>query len=491
MQTGPRHQGSRNRRWPGPGVVVAVALLMAIVAAACAGGFSGDDASMSQSTAADSADQYNAADSYDVPAADFEGASEGDDAISASLAPDAGDENPSLTTGSAGAEVTAQLPDLGRDIIFSAVLELASTDVTTATRNAIRVIEASGGFLFSQEIQGGTAGSSILTFKVLPNQFQAALNDLGSVGDVRSQSISADDVSGVVVDLESRINTAEASVIRLRNLLNDASELETIATLENQLLQRETTLEQLRGQLRSVRSQVDLATITVYVNQLTTRPGIGIDAVAYNGHDAGFGCFENATTRRGAVGDPITVCYRLTNTGDTELVNLAIEDSTLGASIDSLVVVDGSTAQLSPGESVLLAQELELEEPIRLRTSVTATALDADGTELDTPARATAPTMRFEVTDFEDGFPTFGEVLGRSWDALRTAAIVVALVAVAVAPFALAALIIGTPVWRVLRRRPAVRPAKMEAGKGLDPDAPTASASPTGPADNAKASTTV
>ena len=228
-------------------------------------------------------------------------------------------------------------PTWARDIIFTATLEISSTNVSEATRQAIRSIEGRGGFLFAQETRGGAGGTSVLTFKVLPEHFQAALNDLGSVGEVRSQSISAEDVSAVVVDLQSRINTAEASVKRLRNLLDDASELATIATLENQLLQRETSLEQLRGQLRTVRNQVDLATVTVYVTELLNRPGLALEAMAYEGHDGGFGCFD--ASRRplgGSSGDPVTICYRVTNTGDTPLVDVTLDDAALGATIGSL-----------------------------------------------------------------------------------------------------------------------------------------------------------
>ena len=378
-------------------------------------------------------------------------------------------------TGSAGAEAVAQLPDLGRDIIFTATLELASTDVSATTRDAIRSIEARGGFLFSQETRGGAGGTSVLTFKVLPDQFQAALNDLGSVGTVQAQSISADDVSAVVVDLESRINTAEASVSRLRDLLDDASELETIATLENQLLQRETTLEQLRGQLRTVRDQVDLATITVYVTELLNRPGIAIEAMAYAGHDGGFGCFDSSNVRSVDAGDPITLCYRLINTGDAPLVDITLDDQALGATIGSLVVVDGTTNQIDPGEVVLLAQETELDEAVRVRTSVTAIGLDANGAEIEEAVKATAATMRFEVVADDDGIPSFGEVLSNSWNALVTAAIVIALVAVAIAPFAAVGLLVGIPAWRLLRHR---RDARHAARLASQPPAPTPPAPP-------------
>ena len=432
---------------------------MILLAAACSGGLDSETGVATDS--AETSVEMSVRGGLDAPQTPM--ADEPMDEVSFDGDSDDMASEPGVTTsGAAGSDVAAQLPDLGRDIIFTATLELASTDVSTATRDAIRSIEGRGGFLFSQETRGGAGGSSVLTFKVLPEQFQAALNDLGAIGEVRSQSISADDVSAIVVDLESRINTSEASVLRLRALLDDATELETIATVENQLLERETSLEQLRGQLRTVRNQVDLATITVFVTELTTRPGIAINALSYGAHDEGFGCFDNQGTRSGEVGDPITICYLVTNTGDTPLVDITLDDPALDATIDSLVVVDGSAVQLAPGEILVLAHEIELTKPVRVRTSVSATALDADRAELDEKVGATAASIRFDVTDFDAGFPSFGTVLTRSWDALKTAAIVVALVLVAIAPFVAVGLLVGVPLLAGLRRR-----------RGAQPDAAT------------------
>ncbi|MFT5267603.1 MAG: hypothetical protein ACI88C_001028, partial [Acidimicrobiales bacterium] len=231
-------------------------------------------------------------------------------------------------------------------------------------------------------------------------------------------------------------------------------------TLENQLLQRETSLEQLRGQLRTVRNQVDLATITVYVSELLNRPGLALEAMAYQGHDGGFGCFDTSQVRSVEARDPITICYRVTNTGDTPLVDVTLDDAALGATIGSLVAVDGSVTQIDPGESVLLAHETELSNAIRVRTSVAATGLDPDGDEIATAVQATAATMRFEIIDTNDGVPSFGEVLSNSWNALAMAAIVIALLAVAIAPFASVLLVIGLPLSMAIKRR---RSARAEA----------------------------
>jgi len=65
------------------------------------------------------------------------------------------------------------------------------------------------------------------------------------------KQVTADDVTERIVDFRSRIATAEASVLRLRVLLGEAPDLENVALVERELVQRETDLETLRGRLRT------------------------------------------------------------------------------------------------------------------------------------------------------------------------------------------------------------------------------------------------
>lgn len=441
--------------------LLALIVLTTLIAAACSGEFdamstateaaSDSSVAVTSSRSYDESDSYgDAADSeesYDSEAYDSDGAMAESDELG--------------LTGSAGNQPVQQLPDLGRDIIFTAWLDLGTTDVSAATRDAIRTVEGLGGFLFSQDTQGGSGGSSVLVFKILPEYFQTAMNDLGSIGSVRAQSISADDVTAVVVDLESRISTAEASVVRLRKFLDEATDIEIIAKLENQLLQRETSLEQYRGQLRSVRNQVDLATINLTVTELLNRPALAVSMTSHPVHDAGFSCYEPSLQSTAEPGDPATICYRLDNVGDTALVNLTLEDPVLNSSIGDLIVVEGSITQLDPGETLILAHEVELTESVRLRTSVSATALDTEGNPLADDVTATAPRLRLDVVEVDDGLPSFGDVLASSWKTLVTIAVLIAIAAVAVAPFALVALVLAPLALFLFRRfRSGARPAQ-------------------------------
>ncbi|MCE2527203.1 MAG: DUF4349 domain-containing protein [Actinomycetia bacterium] len=98
-----------------------------------------------------------------------------------------------------------------------------------------------------------------------------ALSRLSQVGELVDQQISADDVTERIVDLQSQIITAEASVSRLRSFLETATNLENLAFYERELLIRETDLERLRGQVRTLQDQVALATITLAISQLPER----------------------------------------------------------------------------------------------------------------------------------------------------------------------------------------------------------------------------
>ena len=328
-------------------------------------------------------------------------------------------------SGAVDAPIAQQPADFGRDIIYTATLELAATDIAAATTQAVQAVERNGGFLFSQNTQGGRSGSSTLVFKVLPEQFQETLADLGSFGTVRAQSVNAEDVSALVVDLQSRITTNEASVARLRDLLVDADSVEVVARLESELLERETTLERLRGQLRSVRNQVDLATITVTITELTNRPGINVDVVSYGGHDAGFSCFDSPRVTRGEAGDPLTLCYRIANVGDTPLIDATIVDELLTGI--SPVAVTGSLDAIAVGEAAVVAFEIEVEESVRLRSTATATALDTDDNPLADPITATAQPLRLDLIEIVDDTPGFGSVLSGSLRTLGAIALWLAL----------------------------------------------------------------
>ncbi len=420
--------------------LIVLAVIVALVAAACGG----DDDS-AESIAPTMTEQAGT----DTDSGDFaigDGGAERSDAD----VDDAGMESPDADPlGSGALTVQANPIDLGRDIIYTASIAVEVIDVAEATSEASRIMQRFGGLLFGQETTGGTEPRTVLVFRVLPEDFSAALDALGSIGTVRNQQVSADDVTERVVDLESRINTAAASVERLRTLLENATNINDIADLENQLLQRETNLETLRGQLRTVQDQVDLATITLTITEAIIRPSIDVSVTSYPGTaDEGLSCpgSVNLVVDEGTL---TTVCFEIRNSGDVRLTGIELVDPVLEIELDDLSPVFLQPEEiLEPGQSSVYYLELTADQTLRLQTRVSAIAIDEEGQPLEGRGVADTATATVQAAD-PGGLPTFRDGIEASWAALVTLGELLVLAVGALIPFAW----IVPIVWLVRRRR--------------------------------------
>ena len=367
-------------------------------------------------------------DEFDAPAdATSEEFEFGDEAAAA---PDADQ----LGNGGAG---TGQLTtvDFGRDIIFTAQVTIAVGNVAAASTEATNAIESLGGFVFGQQTTGGREARSTLIFKIAPENFQAALVALGSIGEVRKQNVTADDVTDRVVDLRSRISTAEASVERLKEFLANAGDIDTIAELERQLLDRETTLEVLRGQIRTLENAISLATITVTLTEALSNPQMGVQVTAYPGAD------DNGASCPGNDGinaledDQITVCFEIFNIGDTLLTGFTLRDAVLDVDIDDLTVVFGDLdANLEPGQSIVLSTAVTLTRSLRTQTRITATPVNEDGQRVEAREVVNSSSIFLNAQD-PGGLPGFEDGVDRSWNLLKDLGGLVVLAAGLFLPF--------------------------------------------------------
>ena len=349
---------------------------------------------------------------------------------------------------------TGETPaDLGRSIVYTATIEIEVDDVIAAGAAAQQAVAPLGGLLFGQETTTGPDSHSILTIKVRPEDFQEALDRLSGIGTLVSQSVTADDVTERVVDLQSRITTAEASVERLRTFLSQATELKDVAALEAELLQRETDLELLRGQLRTIETAVSLATITIILTEPTPEPALELVQTAYLGHDGGQGCPGSGDITFDE-GDLATFCYEITNTGDTSLSEVEARDPGVDADAEDLVVVDGDLAALLlPGDRVILAFETTAEPATYPAPLVTATAVDADGTSLRVSVDVVTDLGGLVVVR-DTSLPGFSDALNSSWHGLQRVFGVIVVAGGAVIPFLwLPVLLILAALWIGRRSR--------------------------------------
>ena len=365
------------------------------------------------------------------------------------------------TSGDGGLAVpTALTPaDLGRDIIYTAEISVQADDVEAASRKAVAIVQGLGGIVFSQTTRTEPRPRTEITFKVLPDNFSTALERLSGVGKLVDQSISSDDVTEVIVDLRSRIITAEASVDRLRNFLKEATDLEDVAELERELLNRETTLERLWGQLRTLQDQVDLATITLAITQSpTVLPDTGILVTAWVSEDADDPCLgvQNITVEPEA---DVYLCLEVENTGTSALTDVEVSTRNLRLNLDNFRTVQGRFNRIEANELMAAVLELPIEEgrlagrvatrglPIELE--VTATPVNFDGTALDEVWGESVVWVR---VDTDDALPGFGDSISDGASGVKAVFSVILIVVGVLLPFLPIIAVIAALIWWIRRR---------------------------------------
>ncbi|HEY9555806.1 MAG TPA: DUF4349 domain-containing protein [Acidimicrobiales bacterium] len=229
------------RDLPGHRLYLMVLFVLVLVGAASACSSSADDEASNASDAASSEESGDAG------------------------ADDSGGESAN-ERGGTGALLTGQPIQVGRSIIATADVLMEVDDVTRASLSAIDTASAAGGFLAQQEARLAD-GRITLALRVPTDRFHELLDAVTELGEVIEQDIGTEDVTAQVVDLESRIASAQVSVGRLRELLLGSGDVAQLATVEGELARREADLESLLGQQRVLEDRVDLATIRLVLQQ--------------------------------------------------------------------------------------------------------------------------------------------------------------------------------------------------------------------------------
>jgi hypothetical protein len=144
-------------------------------------------------------------------------------------------------------------------------------DITKGINDVVALSDRHGGQIYERTINITDDRSSSASFviKLPPENIEAAIAGLDAIGIRRTASQGTEDVTSQVVDIDARLVTAQASLDRVRKLLEAATDLGQILSLESQLTERETLVEQYTAMKRAISDRVSLATLRV---QLSVSP---------------------------------------------------------------------------------------------------------------------------------------------------------------------------------------------------------------------------
>ena len=141
------------------------------------------------------------------------------------------------------------------------------------TANALNdVAEKYGGAVTNRSLnqyEGVTSG--YVTLNVEEAQFETAILEIKALSlIVDSESVTADDVTETVIDLEARLSTAIAEETRYLEILGLADTVEDILLVERNLARVRTTIESYESQLNYYSQKTSFSTITVTLSEETS-----------------------------------------------------------------------------------------------------------------------------------------------------------------------------------------------------------------------------
>lgn len=154
-----------------------------------------------------------------------------------------------------------------RALVYTATLDIESKDVVTTARAIAEAAAVAGGLVYGQSDSYSEGATAQLTLKVGPDKLEELMASIAQLGKETGRTLSTDDVTGAVVDLDARIISAQKSLARTQEFLDRTNNVGELSAIEAELTRRETALEQLVGQRRAIGDQVALATLTVSVSQ--------------------------------------------------------------------------------------------------------------------------------------------------------------------------------------------------------------------------------
>ena len=176
-------------------------------------------------------------------------------------------------SGSAGSGASAALTVVpllgGQSVIFTATLSLRATDIQATVARATQLAQAAGGYVSGEHASmtqsRHTKAMVSIQFKVPAADYQPTLSALSALGTKRSESQQAQDVTGTVADVNSRVASAQTAIAQLRKLLSRAGTVGGLLTVQEQINQEEASLEALQSQQRALARETSYATISMTV----------------------------------------------------------------------------------------------------------------------------------------------------------------------------------------------------------------------------------
>lgn len=153
----------------------------------------------------------------------------------------------------------------GRYIVRSASAEVIVEDVAEAAGQISRRVAALGGYIEQSNLDDDQSAS--IQVKVYENDLEPFVEQLASLGEIRTKHLSADDVTSELIDLEAKLKNLVVIRDRFRALLNKAENIADIMEIEQQIARLQYEIDALDGRAKNLNTQARYADVKIQLKR--------------------------------------------------------------------------------------------------------------------------------------------------------------------------------------------------------------------------------
>ena len=158
----------------------------------------------------------------------------------------------------------------GSKRIYTANIDLETTDFDAAAKGLTALMESSGGWFESSSMgnRGNGYRYANYTVRVPVAHYRDFLDQAGELCLLTYCEEYVEDVSERYYDTQGRLKTQQIKLERLQSLLEKAEKMEDIITIESAISETEQYIDDLSGTLQHYDAQVDYSTIHVSLREV-------------------------------------------------------------------------------------------------------------------------------------------------------------------------------------------------------------------------------
>ena len=176
------------------------------------------------------------------------------------------------TKSATGTIQTQPLPQ-NRKWVITMSLSAETGDLDAALTSLLARVNELEGYVESQSVSGGSAGSgrhrfANLTLRVPADRVDGFVEDVAGLTNLVSSSRSVQDITLSYSDTEGRVKALETEQARLLELMEQAETMADLLEIEARLTEVRYQLENHASTLRLYDNQVDYATVSMYLSEV-------------------------------------------------------------------------------------------------------------------------------------------------------------------------------------------------------------------------------